>query len=78
MTLLYVFQHHGVMFIASTSYLGGMQENWFFGITPKAFGAVGAIVNFVVACVVSKMTKETPQEVQELVDDIRLPNVEEV
>ena len=57
---------------------GGMQENWFFGITPKAFGAVGAIVNFVVAYVVSKMTKETPQEVQELVDDIRLPNVEEV
>ena len=76
-TLLYVFQHHGVMFIASTSYLGEMQENWFFGITPKAFGAVGAIVNFVVAYIVSKVTKETPKEVQELVDDIRLPKLDE-
>ena len=76
-TLLYVFQHHGVMFIASTSYLGDMQENWFFGITPKAFGAVGAIVNFVVAYIVSKVTKETPKEVQDLVDDIRLPKLDE-
>ena len=65
------------MFIASTSYLGEMQENWFFGITPKAFGAVGAIVNFVVAYIVSKVTKETPKEVQELVDDIRLPKLDE-
>ena len=34
-TLLYVFQHHGVMFIASTSYLGEMQENWFFALPQK-------------------------------------------
>jgi len=77
-TLLYVFQHKGIMFIPGTSFLGESGENWFFGIEPKAIGAFGALVNFVVAYVVSKMTKETPQEVQELVDDIRLPNVEEV
>lgn len=77
-TLLYVFQHKGIMFIPGTSFLGDSDENWFFGIEPKAIGAFGALVNFVVAYVVSKMTKETPKEVQELVDDIRLPNVEEV
>ena len=77
-TLLYVFQHKGIMFIPGTSFLGDSDENWFFGIEPKAIGAFGALVNFVVAYVVSKMTKETPEEVQELVDDIRLPNVEEV
>ena len=77
-TLLYVFQHKGIMFIPGTSFLGDSDENWFFGIEPKAIGAFGALVNFVVAYVVSKMTKETPKEVQELVDDIRLPNVEAV
>mgnify|MGYP001221948198 FL=1 len=77
-TLLYVFQHKGIMFIPGTSFLGDSDENWFFGIEPKAIGTFGALVNFMVAYVVSKMTKETPKEVQELVDDIRLPNVEEV
>ncbi|MFL2451506.1 MAG: sodium:solute symporter family protein [Verrucomicrobiales bacterium] len=77
-TLFYVFQHKGIMFIASTSYMGGMEENWFFGIEPKAFGAVGATVNFIVAFIVSKMTSDPPKEVQELVDDIRLPKLDEV
>ena len=76
-TLLYVFQHKGIMFIPGTSYMGGMEDNWFFGITPNAFGAVGAIVNFVVAFIVSKMAKDPPEEVQQLVEDIRLPQVNE-
>ena len=76
-TLFYVFQHKGIMFIASTSYMGGMEKNWFFGIEPKAFGAVGAIVNFIVAFIVSKMTSDPPKEVKELVDDIRLPKLDE-
>ena len=76
-TLLYVFQHKGIMFIPGTSYMGGMENNWFFGITPNAFGAVGAIVNFVVAFIVSKMAKDPPEEVQKLVEDIRLPQVNE-
>ena len=76
-TLLYVFQHKGIMFIPGTSYMGGMEDNWFFGITPNAFGAVGAIVNFVVAFIVSKMAKDPPEEVQNLVEDIRLPQINE-
>ncbi|MBT7982283.1 MAG: cation acetate symporter [Akkermansiaceae bacterium] len=76
-TLLYVFQHKGIMFIPGTSYIGGMEENWFFGITPNAFGAVGAIVNFAVAFIVSKMAKDPPAEVQQLVEDIRIPQTNE-
>ena len=72
-TLLYVFQHKGIMFIPGTSFLGGMEENWFLGITPNAFGAVGAAVNFVVAFVVSSNTKEPPEEAVELVERIRTP-----
>ncbi|SIN94606.1 cation/acetate symporter [Sulfurivirga caldicuralii] len=72
-TLLYVFQHKGIMFIPGTSFLGDMSPNWFFGISPNAFGAVGAIVNFVVAFLVTKYTSPTPVHIQDLVDDIRIP-----
>ena len=72
-TLLYVFQHKGIMFIPGTSFLGGMEENWFFGITPNAFGAVGAIVNFVVASAVSSNTEAPPEEAVELVERICTP-----
>ena len=73
-TLLYVFQHKGILFIPGTSFLGGMEANWFLGITPNAFGAVGALVNFAVAITVSKTAAEAPQEVQDLVESIRVPS----
>jgi len=61
------------MFIASTSFLGNMPENWFLGIEPNAFGAVGAIFNFAVAMIVSRMTAAPPEHIQHLVEDIRVP-----
>ena len=72
-TLFYVFQHKGIMFIASTAFLGDMSPNWFLGIEPNAFGVVGAIVNFTVAMLVSRVTAEPPVHVQELVEHIRVP-----
>ena len=72
-TLFYVFQHKGIMFIPGTAFLGNSPENWFLGIEPNAFGAVGAIVNFVVTFAVSKVSAPPPMEVQELVENIRLP-----
>ena len=72
-TLLYVFQHKGIMFIQSTSFLGDMEPNWFFGIEPNAFGAVGAVVNFIVAYLVSKRNELPPREIIEMVERIRLP-----
>ena len=73
-TLLYVFQHKGILFIPGTTFLGSMEANWFFGITPNAFGAIGALVNFAVAFAVSKTADEAPQEVQDLVESIRVPS----
>jgi cation/acetate symporter len=74
--MLYVFQHKGIMFIPGTSFLGGMEPNWFFGISPNAFGAVGAFVNFAVAFIVLKTTEEAPQEIQDMVDNFRTPHGE--
>ena len=73
LTLFYVFQHKGVMFIPDTGFLGEMGANWFFGISPEAFGAVGAVVNFVVAFAVSKNTAPPPEDVLEMVESIRIP-----
>tara|TARA_R110002110_G_scaffold245617_4_gene462040 strand:+ start:23681 stop:25411 length:1731 start_codon:yes stop_codon:yes gene_type:complete len=72
-TLLYVFQHMGIMFIPSTAFLGDMPPNWFLGIEPNAFGAIGAVVNFAVALLVSRFTQAPPVSVQELVEHIRVP-----
>lgn len=72
-TLLYVFQHTGIMFVASTAFLGDMKPNWFLGIEPNAFGVVGAIVNFAVAFAVSRVTKAPPEHIQEMVESIRMP-----
>ncbi len=73
-TLLYVFQHKGIMFIADTSFLGDMAPNWFLGIEPNAFGAVGAIINFAVAAGVSKVTAEPPEDIRRMVENIRVPS----
>lgn len=73
-TLFYVFAHKGIFFVKGTEYLdliGG--ANSFFGITPEAFGTVGAIVNFVVAFAVSAVSKPVPAHIQDLVESVRVP-----
>ena len=74
-TLAYVFQHKGMMFIPGTSFLGDLPPNWFLGIEPNAFGVVGAAVNFAVTLTVTRLTASPPESVQQLVDDIRVPAV---
>ena len=73
-TLFYVFAHKGLFFIKGTEYLGLIGgANSFFGISPEAFGAVGAVVNFIVAFIVDKMTAEPPEHIQHMVENVRIP-----
>jgi cation/acetate symporter len=72
-TLFYVFQHKGVMFVADWRFFPSLGKNWFFGIEPNAFGCIGAAVNFVVALSVSRLTSEPPERVRRLVQEIRIP-----
>lgn len=48
-------------------------ENWWFSISPEGIGTLGMLVNFVVSFVVMKMTAAPPQNVRDLVEDIRYP-----
>jgi cation/acetate symporter len=73
-TAFYVFAHHGIFFIKGTEYVGLIGgPNSFFGLTPAAFGTVGAIVNFIVAFLVSKVSGTVPAHVQEMVEAVRIP-----
>ncbi len=46
---------------------------WLFGISPEGIGAVGMVINFIVALTVSRFTAPPPIEVQRLVEEIRIP-----
>ena len=55
---------------------GGDQSDWWFGISPEGFGTLAMLVNFVVSLAVCHMTKEPSEEIQELVEKIRIPTIE--
>ena len=55
-------------------FMGGSKDDYFLGIAPTGIGTIGTILHLIVAFVVSRMTPEPPQEVQDLVEAIRLPN----
>ena len=72
-TLLYIFSYKGFLFIPGTELLANTPDNWFLGIAPEAFGALGALLNFIVAFVVSNMTAPVPDDIRQMVEDIRVP-----
>ncbi|MEN8131008.1 MAG: VC_2705 family sodium/solute symporter, partial [Pseudomonadota bacterium] len=72
-TLLYIFTFKGWFFIPGTATLANTPDNWLFGVQPEAFGAIGAVLNFAAAIVVSKFTAPVPDHIQHLVEDIRVP-----
>ena len=74
-TMIYVFAHKGIFFIKGTEFLGlfGGKANFFFGISPNAFGAIGAVVNFAVAFAVKNMTPPVPEHIAQMVEDVRIP-----
>lgn len=47
--------------------------HWWFGISPEGIGTLGMLLNFVVSFVVSRMTPPPPDEIIEMVQNIRVP-----
>lgn len=48
-------------------------ENWWFGISPEGVGTLGMLVNFAVSMLVSRFTPAPPANIQDLIEDIRIP-----
>ena len=72
-TLAYIFIYKGFLFIPGWNLFPDTAEFWLFGINPQGFGTIGAIINVVVAVVVSKMTTPPPADIQKMVEDVRVP-----
>jgi cation/acetate symporter len=53
---------------------GGTKEDWWFGVSPEGFGTVAMIANFIISILVSRFTPPPPKEVQEIVENIRIPS----
>jgi len=59
-------------------WIGGpsSSDDWWFGVSPEGFGAVGMIINFIVALTVSRFTPAPPKDIDEMVEGIRIPTVD--
>jgi len=53
---------------------GGNQEDWFIGVSPEGFGTIAMILNFFVSILVSSLTKEPPNQIKKLVENLRTPD----
>ena len=53
---------------------GGTKEDWWFGVSPEGFGTVAMFVNFILSLIVSRFTSAPSEEVQEIVENIRIPS----
>ena len=69
---MYIFLHKGWFFIPDTNSFTDA-DPLLGPIKSTSFGAIGAMVNFIVAYIVSGMTKETPQHIKDLVASVRVP-----
>ncbi|MDP2713603.1 sodium:solute symporter family protein [Rheinheimera sp.] len=72
-TVIYIFLFLGWFFIPGTATLANTPDNWLFGISPLSFGAIGAMINFIVAFAVSSATEAPPLHIQQLVESVRYP-----
>jgi len=53
---------------------GGTSNDWWFGISPEGFGSIAMIANFIIAIIILQFTPEPPEDVQEIVENIRIPS----
>ena len=49
-------------------------SEWWFGISPEGFGVVAMLINFILSITISRFTSAPPDDVQEMVEDIRIPS----
>lgn len=69
----FVFTASYIMYFKLINPEANTPDNWLFGISPEGIGTLGTIINLCFAYGVARFTPEPPEEVQKLVENIRLP-----
>ncbi len=72
--LFYMLKFKFGIFDGGKEAVAGLKEAWWFGISPEGFGTVAMLVNFIVSIVVMQFTPPPPKNVQDIVEDIRIPS----
>jgi cation/acetate symporter len=72
--LYYMMKFKFGIFDGGKEMVDSLKSDWWFGISPEGFGTIAMILNFIVAIIVNKFTPEPPQEVQDIVENIRIPS----
>ena len=71
--LFYMLKFKFGLFDGGKTTVAGLQKSWWWGISPEGFGSVAMLVNFAVALLVNYFTPPPPEDVQMMVEDIRIP-----
>lgn len=61
------------IYIMYFKFWGGTQADWFMGVSPEGIGFVFMWLALIVGVSVALVTKAPPQDIQNLVEDIRIP-----
>ena len=72
--LFYMLKFKFGIFDGGKEAVEGLKESWWFGISPEGFGSVAMLINFIVSVVIMKFTPAPPENVQKIVEDIRIPS----
>ncbi|ALO46979.1 sodium:solute symporter family protein [Pseudohongiella spirulinae] len=62
-----------IIFFKFVSPESSTPENWWFGISPEGIGTVGTLINAAVALTVCRFSPAPPRDIQNMVEEIRLP-----
>ena len=72
--LFYMLKFKFGIFDGGKAAVVGLSKDWWFGISPEGFGFIAMIVNFAVSLAINAFTADPPEEVQEIVETIRIPS----
>jgi cation/acetate symporter len=72
--LFYILKFKFGVFDGGKSSVQGLSDQWWFGVSPEGFGSIAMIFNFLSALLVNKFTPPPPLEVQQIVENIRIPS----
>ena len=72
--LFYMLKFKFGIFDGGKAAVAGLKADWWFGISPEGFGTIAMLVNFAVSLIVNRFSGKVPEEVQEIVENIRIPS----
>ena len=72
--LFYMLKFKFGIFDGGKTAVEGLKADWWFGISPEGFGTIAMLVNFTVSLIVNRFTDKVPENVQAIVENIRIPS----